>query len=233
MNILAFDTASSLLNIALSTDRGFFEINHSIGLTHSEHLLPSVDYLLRTAGSSAGELDLIICTRGPGSFTGLRIGMATAKGMAAAGGFPLVSIPTLAVYAADCVRTDALVIPVIDARKRRYYSAIYRNSNAEHEELDLSAQQLLSTHACDQQVIITGPDARRFYQEILHDHPAMLSDLQTELSLDPNHDRGHGHRLIEMGTQAYARDGADSDDQGPVYLRKSEAEISLDQRSGR
>ncbi len=85
MNILAFDTASSLLNIALSTDRGFFEINHSIGLTHSEHLLPSVDYLLKTAGSTASELDLIICTRGPGSFTGLRIGMATAKGMAAAG----------------------------------------------------------------------------------------------------------------------------------------------------
>ena len=92
MNILATDTSSQALCVAIRAE-GYFESRTSEGrsLQHSEKLMPTVLELCRNAGIETKDIDLFACTRGPGSFTGLRIGMAAFKGMAYAAGKPLVS----------------------------------------------------------------------------------------------------------------------------------------------
>lgn len=227
MNILAFDTAADFLHIALQTGTCYFEINHHLGLKHSEHLLPEIDHLIGKAEIEPSQLDLIICTRGPGSFTGLRIGMATAKGLAAGCGAPLVSIPTLELYAQDCVAEDELVIPVIDARKKRYYTALFYHGIAQTDDLDISAEDLLKRLEPGRTIRITGPDAPRFFQEVSENLTEILHNNTISMELDPSYNRGHGHTLIELGKRQYSTSGADSISQGPLYIRKSEAELGL------
>ena len=98
MNAIAFDTASEFLDIALLVDDRITLQYKEIGLKHSEYLITSVIDLCSKAHTTLREIDLIICTRGPGSFTGLRIGMSAAKGLAYGLQIPIVSVPTLDVY---------------------------------------------------------------------------------------------------------------------------------------
>ncbi len=229
MTILAFDTATQILNIALMHDKKFYEVNHTLGLTHSEYLLPSIDHLLHLADLSFSDIDLIVCTRGPGSFTGLRIGMATAKGLSAGSTKPVVSIPTLEIYARDCHSSQALVVPVIDARKRRYYASVYQQGKSISGDLDIASYDLLETYCSHTTVILTGPDAHKFYDEIHDSHSALLTDNAIILEIDPSYSRGHGRSLIEIGIAQFSSCGQDAAEQGPIYLRKSEAELSREQ----
>lgn len=229
MNILAFDTSASFLNAALQTERAFFEIHHQIGLTHSEHLLTSIDQLLSTAAISPKDLDLIVCSRGPGSFTGLRIGMSTAKGLSAGTGAPLISIPSLDVYAADAaVPDDSICFSAIDARKRRYYTSVYEGTVCTARDLDISAEQLIETYGKGKDILITGPDAMKLYTEctsvLEHD------ESNCTISLDPSWQRGHGRTFIARGLHQFEELGADLPEQGPLYIRKSEAELSRERK---
>lgn len=94
-------------------------------LTHSETLMPMIDQVLKSTGIEAGELTAIALTSGPGSFTGLRIGAATAKGLALGLGVPLVPVPTLEALAANAAPTDCLIVPMMDARRGQVYAAVY------------------------------------------------------------------------------------------------------------
>ncbi len=220
MNILAFDTSADFLNIALKTKNSFYEVNHRIGLKHSEHLLPEVEHLLSSARLKASELDLIVCTRGPGSFTGLRIGFATAKGLSQGADVPLVSISTLDLYAEDAVLAHAVTVPVIDARKKRFYAAVYCDGKSITEELDIASVDLAAQLDPEVPVVLTGPDAPLFLKE--------LGETRLDVSIDPGCLRGHGRSLIALGLARFKEAGVDPDGQGPVYLRKSEAEIARD-----
>ncbi len=218
MNILAFDTSADFLNIALQTDNAFYEVNHQVGLKHSEYLLPQIDQLLKLAQINIEDLELIICARGPGSFTGLRIGFSTAKGIAAGARIPLVSIPTLHIYAANCQHINSITIPVIDARKRRYYAALFDDGMKISEDLDISSLDLVNFCPTGRKIIITGPDAMNFLADKI--------ELNTNLILDESYARGQGRKMIALGLKQYQEHGADSPEQGPTYIRKSEAEIS-------
>lgn len=95
MNILAFDTSGEVLSIRLETSRTIRNLVIDGALHHAERLMPEIDEMLKKEELSADKLDLIVTSRGPGSFTGLRIGMATAKGIAVGAHVPLVSVSTL------------------------------------------------------------------------------------------------------------------------------------------
>ncbi len=220
MNILAFDTSADFLNIALKTDNGFYEVNHQVGLKHSEHLLPQIEMLLKQAEITIEDIGLIVCARGPGSFTGLRIGFSTAKGLASGARIPLVSVPTIDIYAADCEKINSITIPVIDARKRRFYAALFQNGKRISEDLDTSSLDLIQACPKDAKIVITGPDAPKFIEEI-----HLLSH---EIGIDAGFNRGHGRKMIDLGLMQYQVHGADCAEQGPTYIRKSEAEISRD-----
>lgn len=223
MNILAIDTATDVLSVGLETEGGFFETCVVAGLRHSEYLLPSVAQLLDLAGVNR-TFDLVICMRGPGSFTGLRIGMASAKGLAAASGCPLVAVPTLDVLADGFEFFPGIVVPVIDARKRRVYSALYRRGQKTSDDLDIAPGDLAEKLPADAPVLVTGPGSPLMAERVAA-HP--------QWGLDPRRTTSRASSLLHLGRLRFEQHGPDPVDLGPVYLRKSEAEVGrANQRGG-
>ena len=220
MNILAFDTAGSFLSTALLSGKDFFEENRSSGLRHSEYLLPAVNRLIEKAGISFDALDLIVCSRGPGSFTGLRIGMSTAKGLSAGSGAPVVSVNNLDALAFGSGFFNGVVIPLIDARKNRFYTAVYRNGKPVTDYLDISAAEIAEYASEYTDVLFTGPGRDLLRTELEKNDvkiPAQLYYSEIEYGIGPV--------LINLGRRLYEENGADADDSGPLYIRLSDAEL--------
>ncbi|MCL2399143.1 MAG: tRNA (adenosine(37)-N6)-threonylcarbamoyltransferase complex dimerization subunit type 1 TsaB [Defluviitaleaceae bacterium] len=136
MKILALDTSGTIASAALM-DEYIVMAESSVTLSNggpsaSETLLPMVDKLFKTTKLSLEDVDYIACTCGPGSFTGLRIGAATAKGLAFASGKPLIAVPTLdaMAYTITSLSSSSIwAVPMMDARRGQVYSAIYCGDN--------------------------------------------------------------------------------------------------------
>jgi tRNA threonylcarbamoyladenosine biosynthesis protein TsaB len=127
MKILALDTSSRAGSAALLDDDRLVAAHQlDVSATHSERLLPAVDRLLGDAGWKIADLALLACAKGPGSFTGLRIGIASAKGMAVAASLPLVGVDSLEATALALAFAAAPIAALIDARKRQVYAALFQ-----------------------------------------------------------------------------------------------------------
>jgi tRNA threonylcarbamoyladenosine biosynthesis protein TsaB len=125
--VLALDSSTALGSVAVGDPAGLrAEITVSMAGGHSAALLPAVDHALRAAGLSPAELAAVVVSAGPGSFTGLRIAAATAKGIVAARGLPLYAYSGLLATAAGAWGCDTPVCALFDARKRDVYAACYR-----------------------------------------------------------------------------------------------------------
>lgn len=136
MIVLGIESSTPVASVALVSDAGLRgEITLNIGLTHSEQLLPLVDTLLYQTKTRLDEVEGIAVGGGPGSFTGLRIGIATAKGLAQGRNIPLVGIPTLLALAYTQEGCSGLVSPVMNARKNEVYTALFRFGTGEAEQL--------------------------------------------------------------------------------------------------
>ena len=230
MNILATDTSSQALCVAIRTE-GYFESRTSEGrsLQHSEKLMPTVLELCRNAGIETKDFDLFACTRGPGSFTGLRIGMAAFKGMAYAAGKPLVSVSTMEVLA-NCIPCfDGAIVTVLDAKKQRWYLGAFEKQTSgkatrllpdtDGTEADLA--QVLAPYS---RILVTGPDAQAFAMKLA----ALFGDKQ--IITDNTSGETRARTLISCALDRFETDGPDDIGQGPVYLRKSDAEIALEEK---
>lgn len=126
MRLLAVETSGLRCGVALLEDgqlRAWIESEQ--GLTHSRALMPLLDSLLSSQNLSAADLDLLAVSEGPGSFTGLRIGVATMQGMAAAAGLRVIPVSTLAALAEPWLDLGLPVLSLIDARHQRCYAALY------------------------------------------------------------------------------------------------------------
>lgn len=131
MRLLALETSTPAGGAALlDGGRLVGESRLNIALTHSERLMAVVDRLLQDCGWEARHLDALAVSIGPGSFTGLRVGVATAKGLALALDLPAAPVPTLDALAATLPFADAPVCPLLDARKGEVYVSLYRWSGA-------------------------------------------------------------------------------------------------------
>lgn len=215
MNTIAIDTATEILSVGFEMDADYFESSIVAGLRHSVYLMPAVDALLRMAAAPR-TFDLVTCMRGPGSFTGLRIGMATAKGLAAASGCPLSAVPTLDVLADGLEYFPGVVVPVIDARKRRVYTATYESGEKTSEDLDIEPESLVVLLRSKERVLFTGPGAQ-LVLPYLSDH--------SQWQIDPKGKAGRAASLLRLGKQRLIERGPEPDDAGPLYLRESEAKL--------
>jgi tRNA threonylcarbamoyladenosine biosynthesis protein TsaB len=115
----------------------------SSGLTHSQRLMPALDFLLQETNLTIQEIDALVVSQGPGSFTGLRIGLSTARALAQGLQIPLVGVPTLELWAAAFAGGDGLILPLLDARRNEFYMALYRKSGQVLECLIPPRQQPL------------------------------------------------------------------------------------------
>ncbi|MBC7342439.1 MAG: tRNA (adenosine(37)-N6)-threonylcarbamoyltransferase complex dimerization subunit type 1 TsaB [Clostridia bacterium] len=127
MLVLGLDTATKALSVAIAeAGQVVVELYLNTDGRHAVRLLPLIDQALKWAGVSMAEIGAVAVSAGPGSFTGLRIGMATAKGLCQALGKPIVGVPTLDVLAANAAGFDGLVLPLLYARQKQVYTALYQ-----------------------------------------------------------------------------------------------------------
>jgi tRNA threonylcarbamoyladenosine biosynthesis protein TsaB len=222
MRILAIETATLTGGAALlDGDRVLAESTLSVALTHSERLMPAVDRLLEDCGWTARHLEGLAVSIGPGSFTGLRVGLATVKGLALALELPVAPVPTLDALAWTLPFAGAPVCPMLDARKGEVYLSLYRWTDGgmvrEWDYLALPPEAAVAR--LSPPVIVLGdgvlpcrpflrglgegvrlaPPARRLPS------PAVVGQL--------------GHQILAAGA------GVSPDGLGPLYFRPSEAEV--------
>lgn len=128
MKILSLDSSARVATVALCEDgRLLAEYTVNNGNTHSETLLPMIETMLRHFGATVDDVDLFACSSGPGSFTGVRIGASTIKGLAFAKGKPCVGVSTLEALAENLAGTVGLICPVMNARRAQVYTALFRS----------------------------------------------------------------------------------------------------------
>lgn len=128
MKILALDSSAVVASVALCDGETLLaEYTLNNGNTHSETLLPMVETLLSHFGMSANDIELFAASSGPGSFTGVRIGVATLKGLAFAKNTPCVAVSTLEALAENAVSLGGLICPVMNARRAQVYTALFRS----------------------------------------------------------------------------------------------------------
>jgi tRNA threonylcarbamoyladenosine biosynthesis protein TsaB len=129
--ILSLETATTNCSVALSNNGKTIAIkeDNDKGYSHAERLHVYIDAVLKEAGVNANDLDAIAVSKGPGSYTGLRIGVSAAKGLSYALEKPLISIPTLEALSQQVKNDDGVIVSMLDARRMEVYSAIYDYNN--------------------------------------------------------------------------------------------------------
>lgn len=229
MICLAIDTSGESLSVALDDGERTHLIEIDAGLRHSERLMEAVDALFSLSRTERAAISMVACMKGPGSFTGLRIGMSAAKGIAAALGVPLYAVPTLECSAASRAAWPGIALPLIDAKKSRWYAAPFRGGERAGPDRDADAAEiaaaLRAAGAAD--VLVCGPDAPRA--------AAVLAGAAPELrfAVDARHRSGAALELAAIARRrAAAGDPGDGDGAGIDYLRKSEAEITKEAKNG-
>ena len=126
MKLLAIDSSAQVASVAILTeDAVLAEYSVDYKKTHSQTLLPMIDAVMRMTETDPSEIGAIAVAAGPGSFTGLRIGAATVKGLAMVWNVPVVPVSTVAALAANVAGTDAVVCPLMDARRQQVYTGLY------------------------------------------------------------------------------------------------------------
>ena len=127
MTIIVIDTSGPVCGTAVMDEqRVYSEFTAQNRNTHSVNLMPMIEAALNAAGTELKDLDAVACVTGPGSFTGVRIGAATAKGLGMAWNVPLVAVPTLDAMAYTLWGSGSLICPIMDARRAQVYTALYR-----------------------------------------------------------------------------------------------------------
>jgi tRNA threonylcarbamoyladenosine biosynthesis protein TsaB len=130
LKILALDTSGSNCSVCIIDDNSVIaEFNVNSGTTHSQNLMPMINDMIKYAIISLEDIDVFACSIGPGSFTGLRIGIATIKGMALSLNKPAIGVPSLVGLAYNIPYFKGLICPIIDAKNNNVYSGVFEYAN--------------------------------------------------------------------------------------------------------
>ncbi len=236
MKILAIDTSGLVCTVAVVEDDKLlseFSIQHKI--THSELLLPMLEQIKERISLDMGTIDAVAISAGPGSFTGLRIGAATAKGLCLALDKPLVAVPTLDALAYNMYGSDNVICPMMDARRSQVYTGIYtfipEKENEQQKEISYNMKTVLNQSAISVEEIAEKLNEIGKTAVLLGDGiPVYRDKLEELLKIDyviaPAHaNRQRAAALAVLGSD-YFRKGkiADTDSFAPEYLRVSQAE---------
>lgn len=156
--ILGVDTSAKTVSCALSVDdRLVASYFADTGLTHSQTLMPMIQSLLETAGLTVDQLDAVAVNAGPGSFTGVRIGVSAVKGIAFAHNIPCISVSTLESMAYPLsVCGDTVICGVMDARCQQVYTALFRKETPDGDVIRMSEDEAISLDELEQRLLALG-----------------------------------------------------------------------------
>lgn len=234
MKILALDSSGIVASAAVVEDQNLLaEYTVNYKKTHSQTLLPMLDEISRMLELDLESLDAIAVAAGPGSFTGLRIGSATAKGLGLALKKPLISVPTLEGLAYNLYDTPGLICPIMDARRNQVYTGVYRfeNHELEIEKAPMAAdiQELLEILNQYKEPVTFLGDGVPVYSD------AIKRTLQVPFSFAPAHLNKQRAAAVAARACVYFKDGRveTAEEHRPEYLRVSQAERERAERQRR
>lgn len=224
MRILALDSSGLVASVAIvEEDQTLSEYTVNYKKTHSQTLLPMLDEVVRMLELDLGTIDAIAVSGGPGSFTGLRIGSATAKGLGLALGKPLIHVPTVDALAYNMYGAKGLICPIMDARRNQVYTGVYRfeeSFEVVDGQMAVDVQELIELLNKKGERVIFSGDGVPVYKEQLTD------GLKVPVSFAPAH--MNRQRAASVGTlgMEYLKAGKmeSAADHRPEYLRVSQAE---------
>ena len=225
MKLLAIDSSGPAASAAvLEDDVLLSECTVNYKKKHSTTLLPMIEYVTGLIELDLSTIDAVAVTEGPGSFTGLRIGSATAKGLALAWDVPVIPVPTLAALAYGVGETDAVLCPIMDARREQVYNALYRwedgNMKALTEQRAIYMKDVIAElNGLGGKVIFLG-DGVPVYRAMIEE------SLQVPFSFAPAHLSKQRAGAVGALAMLLFEQGISqsADDHAPFYLRKSQAE---------
>lgn len=229
MNIVAIDSSGLVATVAIMTEEKMvaeYTINNK--KTHSQTLLPMLDEIVKASGLAKKEIDAVAISKGPGSFTGLRIGSATAKGLGLALDKPLIEVSTLMALAYNVWGAkDAVVCPIMDARRGEVYTALYEYTGEKYDTLSTIVEEtaipltemLQKLNETGKHVIFVG-DAIPVYRNIIEQQMA-VSFTFAPSHLSEQHAGSVGALALKLLFEGKTIPAAEH---APTYLRLSQAE---------
>ena len=229
MNILSIDSSSTIATCAIVSEKGILgEYTLSNKREHSVILMELITEVLKNCNLDINDIDGFAVSKGPGSFTGLRIGMATIKGLSFGSNKPYVSISTLDALAYTMSHFDGIVCPVMDALRDSVYTCVYKCKNGEMEKLiDHSAMDLdeLSNF------LNNTSEKIMFVGEGLSKHQDYFSQNVKNSFFAPNHlSLIRASSLGEIGLKLIEKGEVDDENSSPLYIKKPQAERELEKR---
>lgn len=224
MKILGIDSSSLVASAAIVTD-DILTAEYTVNFkkTHSQTLLPMIDEIVSMTDTDLEEIDAIAVSGGPGSFTGLRIGSATAKGLGLALKKPLIHVPTVDALAYNLWEAADLVCPIMDAKRNQVYTGIYRmreGLSIVKEQCPMDMRGLMEElNGLGEPVIFLG-DGVPVYE------PVIRETAKVPFSFAPAHmNRQRAAAVAALGAVYYRQGRTETAaEHGPDYMRKSQAE---------
>ena len=222
MKILAVDTSSKICAVAILEENNVIdEIKLDNGKTHSENLMPIIKEVLEKNNLTLKDINLIAVSVGPGSFTGIRIGIATVKPMAEVYNLPVASVTSLETLArnVETEDTEVTIISLIDARNNQVYAGFFNNEyNLKEKEVAEDIAEILKKAEKYQKIIFVGDGAilhKEKIEENLKDKEISFSKCNEQTAINTG----------KIGYKKYLeKDLKNADTILPIYLRKSQAE---------
>jgi len=228
MYILGIETSTKTGSVAVVSEAGVIaQYSLNIEVTHSERLMSTVDRVLRDTGLAVADLDGFAVAIGPGSFTGLRIGISTVKGLALATGKPVAAVPTLQALAWNLPCSALPVCPLLDARKNEVYAALYAYDDSVLVQMMPETVVSLSRLAdqIKEKTVFSGEGAHIYRADIEKNFGARALFAPLSASLPS------GASVAELGLgMITAGKQADPDALIPKYIRRPEAEVAWEKR---
>lgn len=223
MNILAIDTSNQVLGVAILRDGQIIgEIVTNLAKNHSVRLMPAIDRLMKDIDVTPDQLDKIVVAKGPGSYTGVRIGITTAKSLAWALSIPIVGVSSLEVLAYQGRFFNSYLCPFFDARREMVFTGLYKCDNGKlisvSEEVNISMKIWLNRIAeKGRKVLFLSPDIL-LYKEMIMDHIGSLA-------IFPEHIIQIA-KPSDLGLAGMDLEADDTHALTPSYLRLAEAEAN-------
>ncbi|WP_270283175.1 tRNA (adenosine(37)-N6)-threonylcarbamoyltransferase complex dimerization subunit type 1 TsaB [Streptococcus infantarius] len=210
MKVLAFDTSSKALSVAILDGENLLaDVTVNIKKNHSINLMPAIDFLMKAVDLKPTDLDRISVAQGPGSYTGLRVAVATAKTLAYTLNIELVGVSSLYALAA-AADFDGLVVPVIDARRNNVYAGFYKDGQSLKDDQHMNFADVLEAVKDEESVMFVG-EVANFSDQIEEALPqAVISPVLPS--------------AYAIGKYGQSLEPADVDSFVPNYLKRVEAE---------
>lgn len=221
MKVLAVETSTLMGSVAVVEERAILcELTLHVAETHSSQLMPAIDHVLQTVNCRPEEIDAFAAALGPGSFTGLRIGLSTLQGLAVAASKPLVGVSTLEAMAWAFPYCSFTICPILDARMKEVYAARFKADAGTisrlSDDLVLPVSDLLEGHG--EETLFFGSGAERYREQIVEIMGESAHFSPNEIS---------GARASVVGFLALekleAAESGDANTIEPIYIRESQA----------